>query len=155
MSRHAIRRAGKADAALLAALHGEAFPDPWSAEDFAGFLDTGAIGLIAEEAGEGAGFVLLRLAGGEGEVLTVCVRPARRREGWGRALLEGAREAARAAGAELLFLEVGEGNAAARALYRAAGFVSVGRRPSYYRERDELGRPAGRSAAIIMRASIL
>ena len=45
-----------------------------------------------------------------------------------------------------IFLEVGEDNPAAIALYRAAGFGQVGRRPGYYRRKD-----TGRIAALIMR----
>jgi ribosomal-protein-alanine N-acetyltransferase len=37
-----------------------------------------------------------------------------------------------AGGAVAMFLEVAEGNAAARALYGAAGFAEAGRRRRYY-----------------------
>ncbi|HEY0838393.1 MAG TPA: alanine acetyltransferase, partial [Azospirillum sp.] len=40
-----------------------------------------------------------------------------------------------------------EDNAAARALYAAAGFATVGRRPGYYK------RPDGRVAALVLRRS--
>jgi ribosomal-protein-alanine N-acetyltransferase len=41
--------------------------------------------------------------------------------------------AARGRGAGPVFLEVSAANAAALALYRAAGFAEAGRRPGYYR----------------------
>ena len=47
-----------------------------------------------------------------------------RRSGWGRALLEASLERARARGCARIELDVDEGNAAAQALYEAAGFVS-------------------------------
>ena len=55
-----------------------------------------------------------------------------RRQGIGRALLQGALEYARARGVVRIFLEVAEGNAAALGLYAAFGFVSMGRRRGYY-----------------------
>jgi ribosomal-protein-alanine N-acetyltransferase len=50
-------------------------------------------------------------------------------------------EAAAAAGAARMLLEVAEDNAAARALYAAAGFAPAGRRPRYY--------PDGRDALLL------
>jgi ribosomal-protein-alanine N-acetyltransferase len=45
-------------------------------------------------------------------------------------------EAARQ-GAERLFLEVATGNAPARALYAAMGFVEIGQRRHYYPDGDD------------------
>jgi [ribosomal protein S18]-alanine N-acetyltransferase len=41
-------------------------------------------------------------------------------------------------GAQTLFLEAAEDNAAARALYAAQGFVQIGRRTNYYRRASGL-----------------
>ena len=43
---------------------------------------------------------------------------------------------AAALGAERMFLEVAEGNAAARALYARTGFAGAGRRRGYYARAD-------------------
>jgi [ribosomal protein S18]-alanine N-acetyltransferase len=64
--------------------------------------------------------------------LTLAVDPACRRLGLARALLGAAASALRAAGTKQLFLEVDEGNSAARGLYQSLGAVVVGRRPRYY-----------------------
>jgi ribosomal-protein-alanine N-acetyltransferase len=48
------------------------------------------------------------------------------------ALLQAAMRQAAARQAEVMFLEVAESNAAAQALYMAAGFAEVGRRRHYY-----------------------
>ncbi|WP_048858098.1 GNAT family N-acetyltransferase, partial [Acidiphilium multivorum] len=66
------------------------------------------------------------------EILTIGVAPPARRCGLARALLTVALAAARARGAETVFLEVEADNAAAIALYRAAGFIAAGRRRDYY-----------------------
>ena len=94
------------------------------------------------------GFVILRHAADEAEILSIGVLPAVRRQGVGRTLLAAAVEHAGAAGAAAIFLEVGEDNAIARALYEMAGFVPVGRQPDYYRRAGHSG-----VAAIVMRKS--
>ena len=57
------------------------------------------------------------------------VRPAHRRAGVGRALVEEAARRARVAGCVQLELHVAEGNGAARGLYAACGFRCTGRLP--------------------------
>lgn len=120
-----------ADAPALAALHASAFPpaEAWGADAIRLMLELpGAFGLHRP----GAGFVLARVAADEAEILTLAVAPGSRRAGHGAALLAGAMAAAVARGAVAMFLEVSEGNAAARALYEAAGFAEAGRRRRYY-----------------------
>lgn len=124
-----IRRANAGEADALAQLHAQAFDDPWDAAAIRGFIES--IGVIALR-GE-AGFILVRALAGEAEILTLAVAPAQRRRGLGRALVDAGAEAARAGGAEAMFLEVAADNLAAIALYDAAGFVRVGRRSAYYR----------------------
>lgn len=122
--------------AALAALHAAAMSDPrpWSAAEFAGLLARpGAVLVGAPE-----GFALLQVAAGEAEVLTIAVAPGARRQGLGRRLLSQALGRAAALGAEAAFLEVAEGNRAARALYARAGFAEVGRRRGYYAGGDAL-----------------
>jgi ribosomal-protein-alanine N-acetyltransferase len=122
------------DAAALARLHAACFtaPPPWSAGEIAGALAAPGAFLLE---GPG-GFLIGRALAGEAEVLTLAVDPARRRQGTGRALLDRFLQEAAARGAESAFLEVAEDNAAARALYAAAGFRPAGRRRGYARRPD-------------------
>jgi ribosomal-protein-alanine N-acetyltransferase len=123
--------AGPGDAAALAALHAAAFPpaEAWGADAIRLMLELpGAFGLHLP----GQGFVLLRVAADEAEILTLAVVPAARRRGHGAALLAAAMAGAAARGAAAMFLEVSDRNAAARALYAEAGFEEVGRRRRYY-----------------------
>jgi len=132
-----VRRAGVADAELLAALHGLGFSAPWNAVDLAALIAApGAFALLAEAEGAPAGFILCRTAADEAEVLTLTTTPERRRGGVARALIGAAVDAARAAGAGSLFLEVASDNAPALALYRDEGFTRVGERAGYYERRD-------------------
>jgi ribosomal-protein-alanine N-acetyltransferase len=140
-----MRLAVPTDAAALAALHAAAFPpmDRWGPDALALLLDVPrGFGLLAE----GEGFILARLAADEAEILTLAVDPAARRRGVGGALLAGAMARAAAGGAASMFLEVAEGNAAARALYAAAGFAPVGRRRRYYPDGGD---------ALVLRRSLL
>ncbi|QJE74379.1 GNAT family N-acetyltransferase [Aerophototrophica crusticola] len=130
---------GPAGAELLAAIHAEAFDpavsgDAWEAKAFTELLSLpGTAALLAGRDGDPLGFVLLRTAADEAEILTLATRPAARRRGVARGLLSAAARTAQAAGAATLFLEVAATNAAALALYAGFGFSAVGRRRCYYR----------------------
>jgi ribosomal-protein-alanine N-acetyltransferase len=81
-----------------------------------------------------AGFaVARRLVEGEGELLNLAVDPVFRRHGVARRLL--CELTSRHPG--ILWLEVREGNAAARNLYKSLGFVEVSARRNYYPDRGE------------------
>lgn len=134
------------DGALLAALHGEACPEaPWD-EAWLGRLlaQPGVGGVVASVEGEPAGFILVRRAAEEAEILTLAVRPALARRGVGRQLVAAASAALAEAGVRRLVLEVAEANAPARALYAGFGFAEVGRRRGYY--------GPGRDALLLARA---
>jgi ribosomal-protein-alanine N-acetyltransferase len=111
----------------MARLHGQSFtlPAPWSEAEIASpftFVLT-----------RPNGFLLGQVVAGEAVLLTVAVDPAARCQGTGRALVDAFVAEARSRAAETAFLEVAEDNAAARALYSAAGFAPTGRRKGYYR----------------------
>jgi [ribosomal protein S18]-alanine N-acetyltransferase len=139
-----VRPVCAVDAAVLAAIHGAAFPrsEAWGEQAIGLQLALpGVFGLI-DDAG---GMVLARIAGDEAEVLTLAVIPANRCHGLGRALLDAALRAMRDRGARVVFLEVSEANQAARVLYAAAGFIEVGRRRRYYADGTD---------ALILRAAL-
>jgi ribosomal-protein-alanine N-acetyltransferase len=68
----------------------------------------------------------------EMHLMNLTVAPAHRGQGLGRFLLDLALTLAARRGGETAWLEVRDGNAAALALYRTAGFEVAGRRPGYY-----------------------
>ena len=132
------------DAPALAALHASAFAAPWPASAFADLLAQSEVfGLVDED-----GFILIRIAGGEAEVLTLAVAPERRRQGLARTLLTAALTLARSRGIQAMFLEVAADNQAALGLYRGAGFEQVGRRRGYY------AGPAGTTDALVLRREL-
>lgn len=115
----------------FAALHAAAFADgrPWSVASFASlWVDPGVFAV-----GDARAAALGRVVLDEAELLTLATHPAHRRLGLGRATLAAFEEQARARGARRAFLEVRANNAAACALYAAAGYAEAGRRRGYYK----------------------
>jgi ribosomal-protein-alanine N-acetyltransferase len=119
------------DVDTLARLHATSFADAWSAEWIAKLLAQPGTFAFAG-GGEAGGFVLVRTAGGEAEILTLAVAPAARRRGIGSSLVLAACQQAQEMGAEAVFLEVGRANEPAKSLYTQLGFRMVGRRRGYY-----------------------
>jgi len=146
-----IQTCGLEAAAVLAALHAEAFAgqtqELWSEQSLRELLAMpGALALLALQGQQPVGFILLRLAADEAEIITLAVQPQVRRQGVARRLLTVGLAKVTGRGAQQCFLEVAESNMAARGLYASAGFAEVGRRPGYYR--DAAGAPRD---AILMR----
>lgn len=124
--------------AVMEAAFGHRFGEAWTCSQCAGILPMAGVSLmLARLAPHGAvgGFSLSRTAAGEAELLLIAVAPDHHRTGIGSQLLDDFLARARASGATRVHLEVREGNAAV-AMYRAAGFDSVGRRRNYYRGSD-------------------
>ena len=116
------------DLSRLASLHAACFDDPWTAQAIGALLATpGAFAFALAD-----GFILVRQAADEAEILTLAVRPAARRQGLGRALVRAAAAHAAQKGAQSLFLEVATTNGPACALYEKEGFARSGLRKAYY-----------------------
>lgn len=142
------------DLGAAAELHAEAFAARgergWSRREFAELLATpGVRGLLAEAAGTTVGLALYRRVADEAELLTLAVHPGHRRRGIARGLLASVVAVAGGGGARRLFLEVGDDNPSARALYAAAGFATVATRRAYY---QRPGREPG--DALVMRLDL-
>lgn len=145
-----IQAVGLEAAGVLAALHADAFAggeETWNEASLRDLLAMpGALALVAMSDEQPVGFILLRRAADEAEIITLAVRPRYRRFGAARRLLNVGLDKMAGQGAAQCFLEVADHNVAARALYAAAGFTEVGRRTGYYRD------AGGRSHdAIVMR----
>ena len=123
------------DAEVLAALHQRCFDLPWSAEDMRGLLASPGVTAILGGAGPASppfGFIMMRVASDEAEVLSICVLPEARGRGAGYALLEAGLAEVSGAGGKSVFLEVAADNDSAKALYSRAGFRPAGARKGYY-----------------------
>lgn len=129
---NAVTRAGPEHAAVLAMLHATSFPAPWDAQEFETFLRQPGIAAWIWNSETPEGFILVRAAADEAEILTLAVAPAQRRRGTAVKLMHAAMDALRAGSAVRMFLEVAADNVGARALYAGCGFAPCGRRADYY-----------------------
>jgi len=141
-----MRRLTAKDARAMAALHAESFEPPfgsggWDALEMASHTQKDLCFGIDLAAELGA-FIILSVAAGQAEILTLATARGARRQGFARQLLSGVARELRGQKISELFLEVAEDNIAALALYRSEGFTPIGRRPAYYH------RATGRVAAI-------
>lgn len=114
----------------LAALHAECFviPRPWSALEFSELLKSPGCFLLTRP----SAFLLGRVIADQGELLTIAVAPAARRQGLGRALVTEFSEVAMSKGAHELYLEVTADNIPALSLYESLNWGREGRRRRYY-----------------------
>lgn len=120
---------------VMESAFGETYGEAWTRSQCAGILPmTGVSLMIArdDESQQTVGFSLSRTVADDAELLLLAVCPSRHRQGIGTLLLDDFIAAAARNGAARVHLEVRDGNPAV-AIYRAAGFVPVGRRLRYYR----------------------
>jgi ribosomal-protein-alanine N-acetyltransferase len=122
---------------VMNAAFGDRYGEAWTRSQCAGILPMAGVSLMVarDESGEPVGFSLFRTVADESELLLLAVLPVRHRQGIGRRLLDNFVARARSDGARRVHLEVRDGNPAI-AMYRAAGFETVGRRRKYYHARD-------------------
>ncbi|MFA5138053.1 MAG: ribosomal protein S18-alanine N-acetyltransferase [Elusimicrobiota bacterium] len=104
--------------------------------------------LVAESEGRVRGFAVVWLIPPEAQLAAIAVRPEAAGQGLGRSLLRRIHEEARLGGCSVVTLEVSHRNAAARHLYETEGYITVGRRPTYYADGSDavlmdLNLPAG------------
>jgi len=142
-----IEKISSAHAQVLEVLHRTSFESPWAALEFVQLLNhPGTGGLIALNAQTTPlGFILVRSAGDEVEILTLCVDPQHRGQKIATRILNALIADCNTPGRPRIFLEVGQNNQPALGLYQACGFNRVGERPGYYRKRGNAA-----EAAIIM-----
>jgi [ribosomal protein S18]-alanine N-acetyltransferase len=139
----------------LAAVHADAFQRTWSAHDFTAMLTDPSIFALAVRLRSWfgprrlVGFVLVRFAADEAEILTIATGSRHRRRGYGRMLMDDVIRRLYREHIATLFLEVERGNAAAVSLYRSLGFEVAGERKNYYASPE-----AGDATALVMRLQV-
>ena len=88
--------------------------------------------IVAENAGQICGFVVVERNGKRGRIITIDVHPEQRRSGLGSLLMRKAEERLIAAHAESVVLEVAVDNLAAITFYKRHGYSVVKTIPRYY-----------------------
>jgi ribosomal-protein-alanine N-acetyltransferase len=132
-----VVRADVSDIPAMADIHARSFSKSWNEDEIARLLsargvDAFVVRTHGSGSGEPCGFVILREAADEAEIITIATDPSKRRLGIGRALMTHAIRHLHGDRIARLFLEVSENNAAALSLYRTLGFRQVGARKGYY-----------------------
>jgi ribosomal-protein-alanine N-acetyltransferase len=121
--------------------------EAWSEETYRGELvdrsDTRRY-VAVDHDGVLAGWAGLSAVGGQGDVLTIGVRPDLQGRGIGSALLTALLEEAAVRGCAEIFLDVRADNDRARRLYERFGFTAIGVRKRYYQ-------PSGVDAIVMMK----
>lgn len=136
-----LRRMEAEDLPAVMELDALSLPKPWSEAIWRGELESqfGLYLVLEERNGKEryiSGQIGVRHVVGELHVTTIAVHPGRRRRGYARRLLGAS--LATFPGARAVHLEVRPSNESARALYESLGFVTTGRRRSYYGDEDAL-----------------
>lgn len=118
---------------IVAEIEAECFDKPWSEQDIAGCLGSGAAVAVLGECGYAVGV----FADGEGELYRIAVKKAFRGQGRGAELLAAFTSECRGkAPSGTIFLEVRAKNTPARRLYEGFGFTALAVRKDYYGDDD-------------------
>ncbi len=135
-----IRPAGLADLDALVVLENRCFDtDRLSRRSFRHLLTRGrAVTLVAERAGEVAGYVMVLLSRGTSlaRIYSLAVDPAARGQGLGRELVVAAEDAAQDEECSEIRLEVREDNPEAIGLYESLGYRRFGVLADYYEDHE-------------------
>ncbi len=122
----------------VAELERRNFPNPWSRsllEAEFGKTISRIFGLFTS--GKLIGYLFSQLIVDEFHILSICVDHPHRKQGLGSLLLQHSLNEAERYDATRVWLEVREGNAAARALYEKFGFSEHSVRRAYYSDNGE------------------
>ena len=134
------------DIEAVGALEEQCFDDPWSRGTFRNELANNQLSFywVLRPGPDTAATLPPILAyggywlmGDEAHIVNVATHPDVRRRGYGELTVMRMVEAARAAGARLVTLEVRMSNRVAQKLYAKLGFVEVGERRRYYNDNGE------------------
>jgi ribosomal-protein-alanine N-acetyltransferase len=135
----------------ISALEGQCFAgERWTYAMFAAsFAQAGFFGELCEDVnalGEKTivAYGCVQCVADECDLLNIAVAEEYRRAGLGKIMLSRLMSGAKRRGAEKMFLEVRQSNAAARGLYLQAGFEEIGVRKKYY--------PDGENAVVMVKA---
>lgn len=134
----AVRPMEQSDLPKVMEIDAASLPHPWSATVWREELQSPfSRYLVLEEEEDGiSGQIGVKRIADELHIMTIAVRPERRRRGHARTLVQAV--ISEHPDANLVYLEVRPGNATARALYESLGFFGTGIRPRYYGDENAL-----------------
>lgn len=129
-----IRTPEKTDAEAIAQIEKECFGvNAWSRTSIDDFIENEYSHVVAAVLdGEIVGYAGAFVICGEAEITNVAVSPRYRRRGIAERMMDKLIRISTELDAELVMLEVREGNLPAKTLYEKFGFTEVGKRLGYY-----------------------
>lgn len=128
-----VRAIVKEDITALTKLESDCFTEFWSQGQIAGSMArTDFCGVIAETDKKAVGYLLGTCLFEDAEIARIAVAQSHRKQGIGKALIEGFFTLVREKGAEQVFLEVRKSNFPAVSLYEKCGFLPTRVRERYY-----------------------
>ena len=127
-----IKSALPSDAAAIAAIEKECFPEAWSENMVLSAMENGTFYIAAFLGDSLAGYAAAAVVVDEGQVANIAVRAPYRGKGLGKALTSALITECINNGCETITLEVRRTNTTAINLYKSLGFKEVGRRKDYY-----------------------
>ena len=127
-----IRNMTLEDIQAAAEIEKQCFSQPWSEKSFEDSISRDDTIFLVSEDGVVTGYIGMYLSYGEASITNVAVSPEYRKKGYGELLVMAAKEAAKAAGAESILLEVRVSNEPAISLYKKQGFENLGIRKKFY-----------------------
>lgn len=133
-----VRKMTEHDLDEVMAIEKQAFTLPWSKQSYMGELKNSfATYLVADRAGQLAGYVGIWVVFDEAHITNVAVDPQWRGQGLGQLLMEEAEKVARQKKALRILLEVRPSNYTALVMYQGLGYTETGIRKEYYSDNGE------------------
>ena len=134
-----VRRAASGDLDAIMAIEEASFTAPWPRDAMLDEIvkNDWSVVVVAQRGGEIVGFAVYWVVADERHLQNVATAWEWRRSGVGDALVRHVVDEAKRSGAQFVILEVRASNEAARGLYGAFGFQSIGVRRAYYQDNNE------------------
>lgn len=137
-SKVCVREMKYEEAAAVAEMEHQIFPDAWSER---GILDTlkneQTVCLTAEKAGRLLGYMFAYTAADEADVARIAVVKESRKQKVGSELMKAFKQIGKARGIRRVLLDVRRSNNTARTFYVKQGFAEDGVRPGFYENPEE------------------
>lgn len=130
-----IRAAEQMDIDAIVRVENACFSTPWSIDAIKHEICENKLAdftIACDEENNIIGYIGIWTLLDECQINKIAVMPEKRKIGIGKTILNHVIELTRDMGVKSWYLEVRESNTAAQALYRSAGFSSVGTRKNYY-----------------------
>lgn len=137
-SKISVREMKYEEAAAVAEMEHQIFPDAWSERGILDTLENGqSICLIAEKAGRLLGYMFAYIAADEADIARIAVVKEARKQRVGSELMKAFKQIGKSRGICRMLLDVRRSNNTARIFYVKQGFAEDGVRPGFYENPEE------------------